>query len=99
MSRPAPGQLHEATLVPISVGPGAMLSTVQLYRRIAMTAVGIDVGKAALDLAIDGVPGVVRFANSAAGIRKLVRRLANVGDVRVVVEATGGSEDALLEAC
>ncbi|WP_152597997.1 IS110 family transposase, partial [Novilysobacter arseniciresistens] len=76
-----------------------MLSTVQLYRRIAMTAVGIDVGKAALDLAIDGVPGVVRFANSTAGIRKLVRRLANVGDVRVVVEATGGYEDALLEAC
>lgn len=64
-----------------------------------MTAVGIDVGKAALDLAIDGVPGVVRFANSTAGIRKLVRRLANVGDVRVVVEATGGYEDALLEAC
>lgn len=64
-----------------------------------MTAVGIDVGKAALDLAIDGVPGVVRFTNSTAGIRKLVRRLANVGDVRVVVEATGGYEDALLEAC
>lgn len=64
-----------------------------------MTAVGIDVGKAALDVAVDGVPGVVRFANSAAGVRKLVRALQQVGDPRIVVEATGGYEDALLEAC
>jgi transposase len=40
-----------------------------------MTAVGIDVGKAALDVAVDGVPGVVRFANTAIGIRKLLKRL------------------------
>ena len=64
-----------------------------------MTAVGIDVGKAALDVAIDGVTGVARFANTAAGIRKLVRRLEVVADARIVVEATGGYEDALLEAC
>jgi len=76
-----------------------MLSTGQLYRRIEMTAVGIDVGKAALDVAIDGVTGVARFANTAAGIRKLVRRLEVVADARIVVEATGGYEDALLEAC
>lgn len=63
-----------------------------------MTAVGIDVGKAALDVAIDGVTGVARFANTAAGIRKLVRRLEVVADARIVVEATGGYEDALLEA-
>ncbi len=64
-----------------------------------MTAVGIDVGKAALDVAIDGVTGVARFANTAAGIRKLVRRLEVVAYARIVVEATGGYEDALLEAC
>jgi transposase len=64
-----------------------------------MTAVGIDVGKAALDMAVDGVAGVVRYANTAAGIGKLVRRLERVVDARVVVEATGGYEDALLEAC
>ncbi|MEZ0473003.1 IS110 family transposase, partial [Luteimonas salinilitoris] len=64
-----------------------------------MTAVGVDVGKAALDVAIDGVPGVVRFANTAAGIGKLVRRLGPVLDARILVEATGGYEDALLEAC
>ena len=32
------------------MGLGAMLSASQLYRRIGMTAVGIDVGKAALDV-------------------------------------------------
>lgn len=64
-----------------------------------MTAVGIDVGKGALDLAMDGVAGVKRFANTPAGIGKLVRHLAGVSDVRIVVEATGGYEDALLEAC
>lgn len=64
-----------------------------------MTAVGIDVGKAALDVAADGVPGVVRYANTKAGIGKLVRRLETVEAPRIVVEATGGYEDALLEAC
>ena len=64
-----------------------------------MTAVGIDVGKAALDVAIEGMAKVTRFANSAAGIRKLVRRLDDVADARIVGEATGGYEDALLEAC
>lgn len=64
-----------------------------------MTAVDIDVGKAALDVAIDGVSGVARYANGTAGIRKLVRRLGTMNDARIVVEATGGYEDALLEAC
>lgn len=63
------------------------------------TAVGIDVGKASLDLAVDGVPGVMRLANTAAGIRKLVVRLSKLDEPRIVVEATGGYEDALLEAC
>lgn len=63
------------------------------------TAVGIDVGKASLDLAVNGVPGVVRLANTAAGIRKLVVRLSKLDEPRIVVEATGGYEDALLEAC
>ena len=63
------------------------------------TAVGIDVGKAALDLAVDGVSGVTRFANSAVGIRKLVARLGRLNEPRIVVEATGGYEDALLDAC
>ncbi|RYY22406.1 MAG: IS110 family transposase [Sphingomonadales bacterium] len=63
------------------------------------TAVGIDVGKAALDLAVEGIPGVVRFTNNAAGIGKLVARLGRLAEPRIVVEATGGYEDSLLDAC
>lgn len=64
-----------------------------------MTAVGIDVGKASLDVAIEGWSAVMRIANSAAGIRKMVRLLAGLDQTRVVVEATGGYEEPLLEAC
>ena len=64
-----------------------------------MTAVGIDVGKSSLDLGIDGQAGVVRYANGQAGIAKLVKRLQALGAERIVVEATGGYEEPLLEAC
>lgn len=64
-----------------------------------MRAAGIDVGKANLDLAMDGESGVARFANNRAGIAKLVKRLAAMGAERIVVEATGGYEEPLLEAC
>ena len=63
------------------------------------TAVGIDVGKAALDFAVDGASGVVRFSNTKVGIGKLVARLRKLEAPRIVVEATGGYEDALLQAC
>ncbi|KAF1705830.1 IS110 family transposase, partial [Pseudoxanthomonas sacheonensis] len=56
-------------------------------------------GKAALDLAVDGVSGVTRFANSAVGIRKLVARLGRLNAPKIVVEATGGYEDPLLDVC
>lgn len=64
-----------------------------------MTAAGIDIGKAALDVVIDGAAGVARFANTPVGIGKLIGRLKGVADARVVVEATGGHEEALLDAC
>ena len=64
-----------------------------------MTAAGIDVGKANLDLAVGGQPGVVRFTNDRAGIGKLVKRLQVLKAQRIVVEATGGYEEPLLEAC
>lgn len=64
-----------------------------------MTAVGIDVGKASLDLAVDGRPGVTRFANNRSDIAKIVKRLQAMESPRIVVEATGGYEDSLLEAC
>ncbi|KGM51081.1 hypothetical protein N800_13630, partial [Lysobacter daejeonensis GH1-9] len=64
-----------------------------------MAAVGIDVGKANLDMAVDGMRAVARFANSRSGITKLVKRLHALGASRIVVEATGGYEEPLLEAC
>lgn len=64
-----------------------------------MTAVGIDVGKANLDLAVDGQTGVRRFANTRPGIIKLVRYLQGLEVPQVVVEATGGYEESVLEAC
>jgi transposase len=66
---------------------------------MTMTMVGIDVGKATLDVAVDGAPKVLRFANGNAGIGKLVRYLQAVGASRIVVEATGGYEEPLLDAC
>jgi len=64
-----------------------------------MKAVGIDVGKAALDVAIHGEPQVRRYANSSAGIGRLLRELEGLGELRIVVEATGGYEEAVLSAC
>ncbi|WP_129136803.1 hypothetical protein [Luteimonas sp. YGD11-2] len=55
--------------------------------------------KANLDLAVDGQPGVDRFANNRAGINKVVKRLEAMDVQRIVVEATGGYEEPLLEAC
>jgi len=64
-----------------------------------MIAVGVDVGKSFLDVAVHGEPKVQRFKNSNVGIRQLVKQLLKRGDVRVVVEATGGYEAGVLAAC
>jgi transposase len=64
-----------------------------------MTAVGIDVGKASLDLAVHSEEKVERFDNTPAGIKRLRKFLQGFTDLRIVVEATGGFEQALLDAC
>ncbi len=64
-----------------------------------MTVVGIDVGKTALDVAIFGKPKVHRFSNMMAGIRRLIRLLLHREDIRIVVEATGWYEEAVLAEC
>ncbi len=38
-----------------------------------MTAVGIDVGKASLDVAVEGKHAVKRFANSRQGLGEVLR--------------------------
>ena len=63
-----------------------------------MIAVGVDVGKANLDVGIYSEPGVERFGNTSADIRRLTRQLKRRGAERIVVEATGGYEEALLES-
>lgn len=64
-----------------------------------MAAVGIDVGKTNLDVAVEGRQGVTRYANTRSGITKLVKWLRGLEAPRIVVEATGGYEEPVLEAC
>ncbi|MEG3156312.1 IS110 family transposase [Lysobacter zhanggongensis] len=64
-----------------------------------MTAVGIDVSKAMLDLAFNDATKVYRFHNTPAGIRRLVELLRARPGVRIVLEATGGYEEAVLDTC
>ena len=58
-----------------------------------MTAVGIDVSKAMLDLAFNDAAKVHRFHNTTAGIRRLVELLGARPGVRIVLEATGGYQE------
>lgn len=59
--------------------------------------VGIDVSKAALDVAVHG--GIVRqFANTKAGHRRLIAWLLPIEPRQVVLEATGGYEQDALDA-
>ena len=64
-----------------------------------MKAVGIDVGKSALDVAVYGEADVERYANTKAGIGRLMRELSRWGEIRIVVEATGGYEEGVLAGC
>jgi transposase len=63
-----------------------------------MIGVGIDVGKAFLDLARHDSALTERFHNSKTSIAKLIQRLRLCNNAFVVIEATGGFEMPLLEA-
>lgn len=73
--------------------------TVAPVPAVTAPVVGIDVAKAHLDVAIEGQPATSRHANDLLGRRRLVRQLARRTPLLVVCEATGGYEQALLEAC
>ena len=64
-----------------------------------MIAVGIDVSKELLDLGEHQASELQQYKNTPAGIAKLIRALLGRGDVRILVEATGGYEEAVLDAC
>ena len=58
--------------------------------------IGIDVSKDQLDLAIEGTESVKRFENTAAGHARLIASLRCTSTHRVVLEATGGYERAIV---
>jgi transposase len=60
--------------------------------------VGIDVSKATLDVAVYGSSEVRAFANSPRGFRRLAAWLLPQRPRQVVLEATGGYEQAALDA-
>lgn len=60
--------------------------------------VGIDVSKATLDVAILGDAGARQFANTPRGFRALSAWLKRQHPSRVLLEATGGYEQAALDA-
>lgn len=64
-----------------------------------MIAVGIDVSKGLLDLGVHQELKLQQYKNTRPGIAKLVKEMRRRGDVRILVEATGGYEEAVLEAC
>ena len=63
-----------------------------------MIGIGIDVSKASLDFVAQG-ESALRFDNTADGIKALLRSLAKRVEPRIVLEATGGYELAVLSAC
>src|SRR5512134_1521744 len=60
--------------------------------------VGIDVAKDWFDVAMLGEKRTRQFANTKKGIRELVRWMSQVQPKLIVVEATGGYEEALVQA-
>ena len=65
-----------------------------------VTWIGIDVAKESLDVAYASPGGIERHLveNSRCGHSSLIERLPAQGEARVVVEATGGYERALVTA-
>ena len=68
-----------------------MTITSQIY-------VGIDVSKDKLDVAVLGKKAIEQFANTKKGIAKLVQYSRQLEPNLIVVEATGGYEEALVLA-
>lgn len=63
-----------------------------------MRGVGIDVCKARLDVRVHGDSRVHPFENNRKGIKELVDWLSGLGPVRVLLEPSGGFEQAALDA-
>lgn len=64
-----------------------------------MIGIGIDVSKAMLDVAVTNPKQFKRFENTGEGIRALVAFAEQWPTAKLIVEATGGLEQAVLRAC
>jgi transposase len=76
-----------------------MITTNVAHRRNTERNVGIDVGKDLLDIAIIELNKHWQVTNDEEGIRHLVTQLKRYKLTRIVVEATGGYERRVVEAC
>ena len=61
--------------------------------------VGIDIGKSMLDTCIFELDVYLQHPNTLEGVRALLKKLARYNLTRILVEATGGYERGLVEAC
>ncbi|ACE85014.1 IS110 family transposase [Cellvibrio japonicus] len=61
--------------------------------------VGIDIGKSMLDVCIYELDVYLQHPNTPEGIRTLLKKLSRYKLTRILVEATGGYERGLVEAC
>lgn len=60
---------------------------------------GIDIGKTTLDVHLFELNIFAQFPNSPEGFKQLLRSFSRYKLTRIVVEATGGYERGLVEAC
>ena len=76
-----------------------MNTTINANSRKTERNVGIDVGKDTLDIYIYELERHWQAANTLVGIKQLIKQLNRYQLTRVLVEATGGYERRLVEAC
>ena len=65
---------------------------------LAPVFVGIDVAKLTLDMARSDTRELLHVPNDAQGLRTILKQLASITPARIVLEATGGLEQPLLDA-
>jgi transposase len=66
--------------------------------KVSETNIGIDIGKDALDIHVYESDQYWQESNTEIGIRRLIKRLSQFSITRLLVEATGGYERAVVEA-
>jgi transposase len=59
--------------------------------------VGIDVSKDRLDVAVLGEKAIVQVPNTKGGVTKLTKQMRALNPMLIVVEATGGYEEAVVQ--